>query len=126
MMEIVTLISILLRVAIGTLMVLTGAAGAVIGVPLLMFTLPLSVAQAAPVALVAVSLSAWVGAITGLKAGTVRYKAAGLIAAVGGPVSLLGLWTAHRAPNTLLTLLFIGVLVYCAYTMWRGRNASDP
>jgi uncharacterized membrane protein YfcA len=124
-MESITLISILLGVVVGILLGLTGAGGAVIGVPLLMFTLPLSVAQAAPVALVAVSLSAWVGAIAGLKAGTVRYKAAALIAAVGGPVSLLGLWAAHRTPDTLLTLLFTGVLVYCAYSMWRGRNASD-
>lgn len=125
LMEIVTLISTLLGVAIGALMALTGAGGAVIGVPLLIFSLSLSVAQAAPVALVAVSLSAWVGAIAGLKAGTVRYKAAALMAAIGGPVSLLGLWLAHRTPDVVLTLLFAGVLAYCAYSMWRGRNAVD-
>ncbi len=124
-MESVTLISTLLGIAVGGLLGLTGAGGAVIGVPLLMFSLSLPVAQAAPIALVAVSLSAWVGAIAGLKAGTVRYKAAALIAASGGPVALLGLWAAHRIPDTLLTLLFAGVLVYCAFIMWRGRNGVD-
>lgn len=123
-MESVTLIGALLGVVVGVLFALTGAGGTVIGVPLLIFSLSLSVAQAAPVALVAVSLSAWVGAVAGLKAGAVRYKAAVLIAAAGGLMTPLGLWAAHRIPDTLLTLLFAAVLGYCAFTMWRGRTAD--
>ncbi len=125
-MESIILISTLLGVVVGCLFALTGAGGAIIGVPLLIFSLPLSVAQAAPVALVAVSLSAWVGAIAGLKAGTVRYKAAALIAAVGSPMTLLGLQAAYRAADEFLILIFAGTLVYIAFIMWRGRNASDP
>ncbi|HEY3487046.1 MAG TPA: sulfite exporter TauE/SafE family protein [Gammaproteobacteria bacterium] len=125
-MESIILISILLGTVVGSLFALTGAGGAVIGVPLLILSLPLSVAQAAPVALVAVSLSAWIGAIAGLKAGTVRYKAAALIAAAGGPMTLLGLWVAYRTPDALLTLIFSGILAYIAFIMWRGRSASGP
>jgi uncharacterized membrane protein YfcA len=124
-MESIILISILLGAAVGGLFALTGAGGAVIGVPLLIFSLPLSVAQAAPIALVAVSLSAWIGAIAGLKAGTVRYRAAALIAAVGGPMTLPGLRAAERTPDALLTLIFAGVLAYIAFVMWRGRSAAD-
>ena len=119
-----TSVSILLGVIVGYLLALTGAGGAAIGVPLLIFSLHLSVAQAAPVALVAVSLSAWVGAFAGLKAGTVRYKAAALIAAVGSSMTLPGLWLAHRTPDTLLTLAFAGVLTCIAFIMWRGYGAA--
>jgi uncharacterized protein len=125
-MENLSLSSTLLGIAVGLLPGLTGAGGAVIAVPLLIFSLSLSMAQAAPIALVAVSLSAWIGAIDGLRAGTVRYKAAALIAGVGSPMTLLGLWTAHRTPDRFLTLVFAGVLAYIAFIMWRARNASDP
>lgn len=124
-MESVTLISTLLGAVVGGLFALTGAGGAVIGVPLLIFSLPLSIAQAGPIALAAVSLSAWVGTIAGLKAGTVRYKAAAVVAAAGALVVPLGLWAAHRTPDTLLTLLFAGILAHIAFTMWRSRSATD-
>lgn len=128
-METVTLISALLGAVAGGLFAMTGAGGAVVGVPLLVFSLSLSVAQAAPIALVAVSLSAWVGAIAGLKAGAVRYRAALLIAAIGAPLTPLGLRAGERLPDALLTLLFAGVLVYVAYAMWRGaavRGGHEP
>jgi uncharacterized membrane protein YfcA len=123
-MESVALIAALLGVVVGGLFALTGAGGAVIGVPLLIFSLSLSVAQAAPVALVAVSLSAWVGAIAGLRAGTVRYRAATLIAVAGGLAAPFGLWAAHRMPDTLLTLLFAGILIYIAFSMWRDQDTA--
>jgi uncharacterized membrane protein YfcA len=125
-MEPVTVISILLGVVVGTLMGWTGAGGAVIGVPLLMLGLSLSLTQAAPVALVAVSLSAWLGAIAGLRAGTVRYKAAALVATAGMLATPLGLWTAPRVPDGILSLVFAAVLGCIAFIMWRDTFERLP
>lgn len=51
--------------------------------PLLVFALGLSMAQAAPIGLLAVGLAAAVGALLGLRQGIVRYRAAGFIAGIG-------------------------------------------
>lgn len=60
-----SLISILLGSFTGIVLALTGAGGAIIAVPLLMFSLHLTVAEAAPVGLLAVGLSAAIGALLG-------------------------------------------------------------
>ena len=52
--------------AIGCLLGLTGAGGGILAVPALMASQGWSVAQAAPVGLLAVTLSAFVGSIQGL------------------------------------------------------------
>ena len=71
---------------VGVILGLTGAGGAIIAVPLLVFGLQLPVADAAPVALFAVSLSAAIGTLRALKQGRVRYRAAGFIAFTGALV----------------------------------------
>ncbi|MCD5992127.1 sulfite exporter TauE/SafE family protein [Pseudomonas sp. CDFA 602] len=101
-----------LGAVIGAVLALTGAGGGILAVPLLVFGLGLSIVEAAPVALLAVGLAAGVGAVLGLRQGIVRYRAAGYIAGIGVVVAPLGLWLAHRLPNTPLALLFSLVLVY--------------
>ncbi|MEJ7806353.1 MAG: TSUP family transporter, partial [Telluria sp.] len=64
----------------GVVMGLTGAGGGILAVPLLVFGLQLSVAEAGPIALLAVGAAAGVGALLGLRAGIVRYRAAVLVA----------------------------------------------
>ncbi|WP_175220804.1 TSUP family transporter, partial [Achromobacter deleyi] len=102
----VTLISLGLGGGVGLILGLTGAGGAIMAVPLLVFGLHLNVSQAAPIALLAVGLSAALGAVLGLRAGKVRYRAAGFIAATGIVVSPLGLWAARRLPNAPLAIIF--------------------
>lgn len=109
---------------VGLILALTGAGGAIVAVPLLIFGLHLSVSQAAPIALLAVGLSAGLGAALGLREGKVRYKAAGLMALCGVLVSPFGIWAAHRVPNTPLTLLFSVVLAYVAVRMLRQARAA--
>ncbi|TPQ31056.1 hypothetical protein C2U69_29725, partial [Cupriavidus pinatubonensis] len=71
-MENIVATSAALGAVVGLILALTGAGGAILAVPLLLFVLHLSVAEAAPVALLAVGLSAAVGALLGLRAGVVR------------------------------------------------------
>ncbi|WP_316157548.1 sulfite exporter TauE/SafE family protein [Cupriavidus sp. BIC8F] len=125
-MESILISSATLGAVIGLILVLTGAGGAILAVPLLLFVQHLSVAEAAPVALLAVALSAAVGALLGLREGIVRYRAAMVMAVAGTLFSPVGLWLAHRLPNGPLTLLFAAVLAFVALRMFRQATASKP
>ena len=114
----ITLISLVLGLVVGVVLGLTGAGGAILSVPLLGFFLHLDVAQAAPIGLMAVTLSAGIGAALGLRAKILRYKAALLIASMGVIFSPLGMWLAHQLPNWPLVLVFSVVLFWVARNMW--------
>ena len=121
-----------LGLIVGLILAMTGAGGAILAVPLLVFGLHLTMVEAGPPALLAVALSAAIGAMLGLRAGLLRYKAAGLIAAVGVLCSPIGLWVAHRVPNAPLTVLFAIVLAMVAVRMFlqarrelTGRSADE-
>src|SRR5476651_1758496 len=108
---------------IGAILALTGAGGGILAVPLLVFGLGLSIAQAAPVGLLAVGLAAGVGALLGLRQGIVRYRAAAYIAGVGVLLTPLGLWLAHHLPNEPLALGFAVVMVYaCGRIFLKARK----
>jgi uncharacterized membrane protein YfcA len=107
-----------LGVFVGILMGLTGAGGGILSVPLLIFAFHMPISEAGPIALTAISLSAGMGAIIGLNAKVLRYKAAMFMAVFGLILSPLGLWVAQRAPNTPMLLLFSGVLIYVAGRMF--------
>ena len=114
---------LLLGFTVGIILALTGAGGGILAVPLLVFGAGLSMAEAGPIGLLAVGLAALLGAIMGLKAGTVRYKAALLISVTGILCSPLGLWLAQRMPNRPLTIVFAFVLLFVA---WRVFQKSMP
>lgn len=112
------MIALLLGTLVGLTLALTGAGGSIIAVPLLMFGMGWTLTQASPVALLAVASSAAIGTVLGLRAGIVRYRAAMLMAAVGIPLTPLGLYCAHRVPLVPLTLLFSSLLAWIAWRMW--------
>ncbi|MFZ4379011.1 MAG: sulfite exporter TauE/SafE family protein [Polynucleobacter sp.] len=112
------LISPALGIFVGILMGLTGAGGGILSVPLLVFALHLSVAEAAPIALSAIALAAGVGALLGLKNHILRYKAAGFMAIFGLLLSPLGLWLAQHLPNNPLLILFSCTLFYVSTRLY--------
>ncbi|WKB55141.1 sulfite exporter TauE/SafE family protein [Eleftheria terrae] len=105
-------------------MALTGAGGGILAVPLLVFGLHLTVAQAAPAGLLAVGAAAALGALLGLREGIVRYRAAALVGGVGMALAPLGVWLAQRLPNAPLTIAFAGVLAGTAWRMFHRASAS--
>jgi uncharacterized membrane protein YfcA len=112
---------------IGLVLGLTGAGGGVLAVPALVLGLGWPMAQAAPVALVAVGAAAAVGAVHGLRKGLVRYRAALLMAALGGLFTPLGVHVAQRLPEAGLRSLFCAVLLLVALRMARqARAARQP
>ncbi len=116
------LISPALGIFVGVLMGLTGAGGGILSVPLLVFALHLSVAEAAPIALSAIALAASVGALLGLKKKILRYKAAGFMAIFGLLLSPVGLWLAQRVPNGPLLMLFSCTLFYSSINLYKQAS----
>jgi len=118
------MVILLSGLVIGLVMALTGAGGGILAVPLLVAATAASLAQAGPVALAAVGLAAAFGAVLGLKAGTVRYRAALLMAGAGMLAAPLGVWGAARLGNRWLGLAFALVLLLVAARTW--RQALQP
>ena len=120
----VTLLTTGLGALIGLALALTGAGGGILAMPLLILVLHLSVLQAAPIALLAVGLSAAIGALIAFREHRLRYRAAGLVGIVGVLVAPLGTWAAHQIAVVPLTLVFAAVLTYVALRMI--RDAANP
>ncbi len=126
------LISLALGLIIGMTLALTGAGGGILAVPLLVFGAGIGVAQAGPIGLLAVGLAASLGALLGLRAGVVRYRAAALIAGAGMLVAPAGLWMARQVDNRWLSILFALILLYVAFNTYRkaastaGGSATAP
>ena len=119
------LVYLFLGALTGAILALTGAGGGILAVPLLIFGAGMSIAQAGPIGLLAVGMAAALGAVLGLRAHIVRYRAALLIAAAGMVLSPLGLWLAHRADNRWLTVLFALVLAFVAYRTFRQAGGAE-
>lgn len=122
-----------LGVVVGVVLGITGAGGAILAVPLLVFGLQMSMAQAGPVGLLAVGVAASLGAVLGLRAKVLRYRAAGLMAVAGLLASPAGFWLAQRIPNGPLTVLFSVVLTGVAWRTFsqasrqlRGESGGRP
>jgi len=120
------LTSLALGLVIGLVLALTGAGGGILAVPLLVFGTGTAVASAGPIGLMAVGMAAALGALLGLRAGTVRYRAAFLIAAAGMLLAPVGLWAARQVDNRALALLFALVLLHVAVKTFRQAAGSLP
>lgn len=111
------MVDLVLGCLVGLVLALTGAGGGILAVPVLIFGAGLDTLQAAPIALVAVGMSAGVGALMGLKAGIVRYRAALLASACGVVLAPFGSFLAHQVGNRALTIVFALILAYVALRM---------
>lgn len=118
-------LSLALGVLVGIIMGLTGAGGGILSVPLLVFGLHLTVAEAGPIGLLAVGISATIGALVGLKANIVRYRAALLVAGTGILMAPLGVWLAQRLNTRLMSVLFAAVLAWVAYKTFKESRVQD-
>ena len=128
-------LSILLGLFVGFVLAITGAGGAILSLPLLVFFLNLKMIDAAPISLMAIMLSAGFAAGLGLKSGIVRYKAATLLATFGMLCAPLGVYVAHQLPEKVLAILFSFVLLTVSIrsfqkfktpTLLIGDDCDDP
>lgn len=120
------LTSVGLGLVVGLILALTGAGGGILAVPLLIFGTGASVAEAGPIGLMAVGMAAALGALLGLRAGVVRYRAAVLVAATGMLLSPAGLWAARQVDGRWLAVLFALVLLFVALKTFRQASGKGP
>lgn len=127
--------SIALGLFVGVVLAITGAGGAILSLPLLVFFLHLKMIDAAPISLMAIMLSAGLAAALGLRSGIVRYKAATLLATFGVLCAPLGVYVAHQLPEKVLAILFSFVLLTVSWrsfqkfqtpTLLIGDDCDDP
>lgn len=103
---------LILGLFVGIILGLTGAGGGILAIPALVFSQNWSVAQAAPIGLLAVTGAAIVGAVEGFLRKLVRYRAALWMALLGIPMTPIGLYTAQLLPTYwLMTAFAITMLV---------------
>lgn len=120
------LVLVLLGMCVGLAMGLTGAGGGILAVPLLLAFMHLSFAEAVPIAMLATAVAAGIGAILGLRAGQVRYRAAIVMAAAGMLVAPVGICLSQRLDHTILAILFAVILLLVACRTICGRNPELP
>jgi uncharacterized protein len=117
--------AILLGIAVGIVLGLTGAGGGILAVPALVFGLGWPMPQAAPVALIAVAGAAAIGSIDGLRRRLVRYRAAAFMAVIGVVTAPAGLMLARVAPENMLLLLFASAMFVVALRTLRDKPPAD-
>ncbi|WP_228284800.1 sulfite exporter TauE/SafE family protein [Acinetobacter pollinis] len=109
---------------IGTLLGLTGAGGGILAIPILMWSQDWNVTQAAPVALVAITISSGIATFQGLIEKTVRYKAAMWIAILSLPSIYLGIYLSKISPVHILTILLCIVMLFIGLRSIFSQNCS--
>ena len=97
---------------------LTGGGGSIFAVPLLVYGLGVPAQQAIGISLAAVGATALWGAIQRLRAGEVELKTALLFSAAGMLGAPAGTWLRGQMPETLLLVLFAGLMILVAARMW--------
>ncbi|GGC11681.1 UPF0721 transmembrane protein [Oxalicibacterium flavum] len=119
------LTAIALGAVVGMTLGLTGAGGGVLAVPALMLALGYSLADARPIALIAIGLAALLGCLDGLRRGIVRYRAAFWIAAAGIVCAPVGSALIQVLPARWSGLLFSLLMLCLAARTWRGARQAE-
>lgn len=113
------MIALLVGCVVGLVLGLTGAGGSLIAVPLLMLLLAVPVAEASGLALAAVAVSAWVGAIPRIAKGRLAWGPGLVIALSASLVTPVGRWLAQVINEQWLVVGFSLLVVWVAVQMWR-------
>jgi uncharacterized protein len=118
------LLSLLFGLVVGLSLGLTGGGGAIFAVPLLVYGLDVPARQAVGISLAAVGATALVGFLQRWRGGQVEIGTGLLFAVAGMTGAPLGSWIAGQLPETLLLMLFAGLMVTVAARMWRQAASA--
>ncbi|MGS2718252.1 sulfite exporter TauE/SafE family protein [Eionea flava] len=112
-------ILLFIGVLIGLVLGLTGSGGSLLAVPLLVVLLPLELPEAIGISLAVVAFSAMVGAFHHFKHGLVIWPPTLFFAVFGSAFTPLGYQLGQWLPSLIITLLFSGLTLIIAVTMWK-------
>jgi len=114
-----TALSLLFGILIGLSLGLTGGGGAIFAVPLLVYGLGVSAKDALVTSLAAVGTISAVGFLTYWKRGHVELRTGFLFAAAGMLGAPAGTWIASLISESVLLLLFAGLMTVVAVRLWQ-------
>jgi uncharacterized protein len=121
----IVVLSLIFGLVVGLSLGLTGGGGAIFAVPLLTYGLGVPAREAVGISLAAVGATSLVGFLQRWRIGQVEIGT-GLLFAVAGMVGApLGAWIAGQLPETLLLLMFAGLMVIVAIRMWRSSPPAS-
>jgi uncharacterized membrane protein YfcA len=117
-------LSLIYGAVIGLSLGLTGGGGAIFAVPLLVYGLEVPPRDAVAISLAAVGATSLVGFFHRWLLGEVEVRTGLLFAVAGMAGAPLGAWLATLVPDSVLLLLFAGLMVIVAIRLW--QQASRP
>ncbi|MDA0833371.1 MAG: sulfite exporter TauE/SafE family protein [Planctomycetota bacterium] len=118
------LLSILFGTIVGLSLGLTGGGGSIFAVPLLVYGLDVPMREAVGISLAAVGATSFFGFISRWRTGDVELRT-GLLFAVAGMIGApVGSWLSGLIPESILLVLFAGLMIVVAVRMW--KKASIP
>jgi uncharacterized membrane protein YfcA len=115
---------LLIGIAIGLILGLTGAGGSVFAVPLLVLLAGTPMLEATGIALGAVAAAALFGSLRNGASGLILWTPGMVLAATGMLTAPLGKWLATQTSPHLLTLSFNALAVLIALRMWHSAKAN--
>lgn len=111
------MVSILFGVVVGLALGLTGGGGSIFAVPLLIYGLGVAPKSAVAISLGAVAVTSAFGAVEGWLRGLVELRAALIFAVAGMAAAPLGVFIGGLASQSLIVLLFAGLMLVVAVRM---------
>jgi uncharacterized membrane protein YfcA len=117
--------ALLVGLAIGAVLGLIGAGGAVVAVPAFIYLFGLSSLQATTASLAVVAVSAATGAIPRMRQGQVRMRQALLFWSLGIIGTFAGARLATVIPESVVIAGFAVVMLGAALAMWRKSSAVE-
>jgi uncharacterized membrane protein YfcA len=106
-------------VVVGFALGLTGGGGSIFAVPMLVYGLAVAPREAIGISLAAVGATALAVALPRLRAGEVELGTGVLFAVAGMLGAPLGSWLNGYIPESMLLVLFAGLMAFVAIWMWR-------
>lgn len=122
----VTFEALLVGLAIGAVLGLIGAGGAVVAVPAFIYLFGFSPLQATTASLAVVAVSAATGAIPRIRLNQVRMRKALLFWGLGIVGTFAGARLATVIPEPVVVTGFALVMLGAAFAMWRKSSAQEP
>lgn len=117
-------LALLIGLAVGVPLGLTGGGGSLFAVPLLVFGLGMTPQEAVGMSLIAVGAVATMGVLRKLRSGLLVPRAGGLMAAGGITTAPLGMWLARQLPGSVLLISFAALMLFIAVLMWRTAGRA--
>lgn len=116
------ILSMVLGSIVGLSLGLTGAGGAILALPLLVYGLGMAPAEAVPVSLAAAGSAAFAGFLQRLRGREVAVGAGLLLAGGGAAGAPVGAWIGQQLSPAVLMGLFSLILTIAAVRMWRSAR----